>query len=220
MSLVELVEKRSWKLSNLESRMMKIIIVGGTGTIGSAIVKELSSRHEIIIAGHKNGDIQVDIASKESIDAMYKKIHNIDAVVLTTGQVHFGAVTEMGEREFEIGLANKLMGQVNVVLTGLRHINENGSFTLTSGILNRDPIRYGSSAAMVNGALDGFVKSAAIEMPKGIRINCVSPTVITEAMENYAPYFRGYRSVPAKDAALAYSKSVEGMQTGQVFFVG
>lgn len=199
---------------------MKIMIIGGTGTIGKAIVKELSPRHEIITAGLNKGDIQVDIASKESIDAMYKKVSHIDAVVLAAGQVHFGALTEMGESQFQLGLTSKLMGQVNVVLAGLRHVNEHGSFTLTSGILNRDPIRYGSSAAMVNGALDGFVKSAAIEMPKGLRINCVSPTVITEAMEGYAPYFRGYQSVSAAHAALAYSKSVEGLQTGQVYWVG
>ena len=111
------------------------------------------------------------------------------------------------------------MGQINVVLAGLHRINDGGSFTLTSGILNRDPIQYGSSAAMVNGAIDGFVKSAALEMPRGIRINCVSPTVISEAMEGYAPYFRGYQPVTAARAALAYSKSVEGLQTGQIFTV-
>jgi NAD(P)-dependent dehydrogenase (short-subunit alcohol dehydrogenase family) len=198
---------------------MKIIIIGGTGTIGKAIVDELAPRHELIIAGHTQGDIQVDIGSKESIDAMYKKITHIDAVVLATGHVHFGALTEMKASDYGNGLASKLMGQINVVLAGLHHLNDNGSFTLTSGILSRDPIRYGSSASMVNGALDGFVKSAALEMPRGIRINCVSPTVITEAMENYAPYFRGFKPVPAAEAALAYSKSVEGLQTGQVYWV-
>lgn len=199
---------------------MKIIIIGGTGTIGKAIVGELSSRHDIISAGHTNGDVQVDITSKSSIDAMYKKVRNIDAVVLATGRAHFGALVDMGEEEYRIGLNNKLMGQINVVLAGLPHLNECGSFTLTSGILNRDPIRLGSSAAMVNGALDGFVKSAALEMPRGLRINCVSPTVISEAMQSYAPYFRGYKSVAAAEVALAYSKSVEGLQTGQVYLVG
>jgi NAD(P)-dependent dehydrogenase (short-subunit alcohol dehydrogenase family) len=198
---------------------MKIIVIGGTGTIGKAIVEELNPRHEIITAGIKNGDIQIDIANKESIAAMYKKIQSIDAVVLATGQVHFGALTEMEESDYALGLQNKLMGQVNVVLAGLQHINANGSFTLTSGILNRDPIRYGSSAAMVNGALDGFVKSAALEIPNGIRINCVSPTVITEALKSYAPYFRGFNSVSAARVALAYSKSVEGLQTGQIYMV-
>src|SRR5690606_7261711 len=99
-------------------------------------------------------------------------------------------------------------------------LNDNGSFTLTSGILNRDPILYGSSAAMVNGALDGFIKGAAIEMPRGIRINGVSPTVISESMESYSTYFRGYEPVSAARAALAYSKSVEGLQTGQIYCVG
>ena len=118
-------------------------------------------------------------------------------MVFPTGKVHFGALTDMQQSDYAIGLNNKLMGQVNVVLAGLQKINDNGSFTLTSGILNRDPIQYGSSAGMVNGALDGFVKSAALEMPRGIRINCVSPTVIQEAMEDYASYFRGFQPVPA-----------------------
>ncbi|MFO2972576.1 short chain dehydrogenase [Legionella pneumophila] len=199
---------------------MKIVVIGATGIIGKAIVAELSPRHEMISASYKNSDIQVDITSKQSIDAMYKKLNNIDAVVLATGKVHFGALKDMGEDDYKIGLTNKLMGQVNVVLAGLEYINDNGSFTLTSGILNRDPILYGSSAAMVNGALDGFIKSAALEMPRGIRINGVSPTVITEAMENYGPYFRGYEPVSAARAALAYSKSIEGAQTGQVYYVG
>lgn len=199
---------------------MKIVVIGATGTIGKAIVKELSLRHEVVSVGYNSGDIQVDITSKKSIDNLYEQISKIDAVVLATGKVHFGALKDMSEKEYEIGLASKLMGQVNVVLAGLKYLNNHGSFTLTSGILNRDPIRYGSSAAMVNGALDGFIKGAAIEMPRGIRINCVSPTVITEAMENYAPYFRGYESVSAARAALAYSKSVEGLQTGQVYYIG
>ena len=111
------------------------------------------------------------------------------------------------------------MGQVRLVLIGLKYINMGGSFTLTSGILSHDPIRLGSSAAMVNGAINSFVKTAAIEMPHHIRINAVSPTVLSESMENYAPFFRGFESVPASRVALAYSKSVEGAQTGIVYRV-
>lgn len=199
---------------------MKILIIGASGTIGQAIVKELSDRHDIITAGHSRGDVQVDITDRHSIKALYEKVKALDAVILATGKVHFGALTEMTAEEYAIGLHDKLMGQINVVLAGIPQLNEGGSFTLTSGILNRDPIQYGSSAAMVNGALEGFVKSAAIEMPRGLRINAVSPTVIREAMENYGPYFRGFMPVSAAQAALAYSKSVEGLQTGQVYCVG
>ena len=198
---------------------MKILVIGGTGTIGSAIVKELANRHEVIIAGHSSGDVQVDITDIKSIQNMYAKVSNLDGVVIATGSVHFGKLVEMNDELYQKGLKSKLMGQVNVVLEGIKHLHDGGSFTLTSGILNREPIALGSSAAMVNGALDGFVKHAAIELPRGLRINIVSPTVITEAMEGYAPFFRGFKPVPAYEAALAYSKGVEGANTGQVYIV-
>lgn len=199
---------------------MKIIVIGGVGTIGASIVKELKLRHEVLVAGRTSGDVRVDITDIKSIQNMYQTIKNIDAVVVASGKVHFGALAEMNNELYQIGLQNKLMGQVNVVLEGVKYLNDKGSFTLTSGILNRDPIVLGSSAAMVNGALDSFVKSAAIELPRGLRINIVSPTVITEAMENYAPYFRGFKPVAASEAALFYSKSVEGANTGQTYIVG
>ncbi|MDD3265576.1 MAG: short chain dehydrogenase [Burkholderiales bacterium] len=199
---------------------MKILLIGGSGTIGKAIVNELSARHEIIIAGRTSGDVKVDITDKESIKKMYQTVGNIDAVIISSGKVHFGRLEEMTDDLYQTGLQNKLMGQVNVVLEGIKYLNNKGSFTLTSGILNREPIELGSSAAMVNGALDGFVKHAAIELPKELRINIISPTVITEALGSYAPFFRGFKPVLAADAAMAYSKSVEGLQTGQIFIVG
>jgi NAD(P)-dependent dehydrogenase (short-subunit alcohol dehydrogenase family) len=125
----------------------------------------------------------------------------------------------MEAADYEIGLRDKLMGQVNLVLIGRDSISDGGSFTLTTGALDRDPIVGGSSASMVNGAVNAFVMAAAIEMPRGQRINAVSPGVIEEAMEVYAPYFRGFQPVPAARAALAYSKSVEGARTGVVFRV-
>lgn len=199
---------------------MKVLVIGGSGVLGSAVVEELSMRHEIIQANYSSGDIRVDITSQDSILALFQKVNKIDAVVLTTGNVHFGEFAAMTAKEYEIGLRSKLMGQVNTVLIGRNYLNEHGSFTLTSGILSQDPIQYGSSASMVNGALESFTIAAAIEMPNRLRINCVSPTVITESMGAYGPYFRGYKSVSSAEAALAYSKSVEGLQTGQVYRVG
>lgn len=205
---------------------MNILVIGASGTIGSAVVKELAPRHNIITAGLSTGDYKVNIEDPGSILCMYQAIQQelngekLDAVVATLGKVHFGALTEMMEEQFNIGLYNKLMGQVRLVLLGKAFMSPTASFTLTSGILNRDPIQFGSSSAMVNGAIDGFVKSASIEMPSNMRINAVSPTVITEAMKDYAPYFRGFKSVAVSDVALAYAKSVEGLQTGQVYIVG
>jgi NAD(P)-dependent dehydrogenase (short-subunit alcohol dehydrogenase family) len=198
---------------------MKIIIVGGTGTLGKAVVNELSPRHELVIVGQQKGELQVDITKPKSIEKMYQSVKKFDAVIVTAGKVHFGPLEDLSDAEFNIGLQDKLMGQINIVLVGMKYINEGGSFTLTSGILNVDPIRMGTPAAMVNGGIEAFVKSAAIEVPKHIRINAVSPNVLTESMPFYGEYFRGFQSVPAAHVALAFSKSVEGAQTGQVYTV-
>lgn len=200
--------------------MKKIVVVGGTGTLGKAIVPLVAARHEVIVAGFKHGDIQVDITQPESIRAMYQAIGHVDAVIACVGKVHFGLLTDMNADLYQVGLMNKLMGQVNLVTLGLPYVNDGGSFTLTSGILNVEPIKQGSSAAMVNGGLDSFVKAAAIELPRGLRINVISPTVFSESIENYGDFFAGFEPVPVAKAALAYIKSVEGAQTGQVYRVG
>lgn len=198
---------------------MKVIVVGGTGTIGKAVVQELSQRHEVIAAGKSSGDVQVDITSTESITHLFEQVGKFDALVSATGNVHFGAFEEMDESHYLVGIQSKLMGQVNLVLIGRKYINDRGSFTLTSGVLSHDPIRFGSSASMVNAAIDGFVTGAAIEMGRGVRINAVSPGVVQESMEKFEAFFRGHEPVPVSRVKLAYVKSVEGLLTGQVFRV-
>lgn len=200
--------------------MVKIIVVGGTGTIGKAVAKALSQRHTVIIAGHKSGDIQVNIEDNQSIEDLYQSVGKFDALVATTGNVKFFEFSKLTEKDFYIGLQSKLMGQVNLVRIGQQYINDHGSFTLTSGLLSQDPIRYGSSASMVNAAIEGFVKGCAIEILRGIRINVVSPTVITESLPQYGPYFLGYEPISAERAAMGYIKSIEGLQTGQVYKMG
>ncbi|WP_097302214.1 short chain dehydrogenase [Pseudomonas chlororaphis] len=199
---------------------MKILLIGANGTIGSAVDKELSQRHEVIRIGRTSGDFQVDISDSASIRALFEKTGKFDALICAAGNVSFAPLGEMNAQHFALGLQDKLMGQVNLLLIGREFANDGASFTLTSGILNRDPIRSGASAALVNGAIDGFVRAAAIELPRGLRVNSVSPTVLVEAMDSYAPYFRGYKPVPGADVALAYAKSVEGLQTGQTYIVG
>jgi NAD(P)-dependent dehydrogenase (short-subunit alcohol dehydrogenase family) len=198
---------------------MRVLIAGASGTIGRAVKEELEQRHEVITAGRTSGDVRLDITDSASIRAAFAEVGPVDAVVSTTGTVKFAPFNEMEAADYEIGLRDKLMGQVNLVLIGRDSISDGGSFTLTTGALDRDPILAGSSASMVNGAVNAFVMAAAIEMPRGQRINAVSPGVIEEAMEVYAPYFRGFEPVPAVRAALAYSKSVEGARTGVVFRV-
>ncbi|KIH84745.1 short chain dehydrogenase [Pseudomonas batumici] len=199
---------------------MKILLIGAHGTIGSAVAKELGPRHEVIKIGRSSGDLHVDISDSASIRKLFEQTGKFDALVCAAGNVTFAPLADMSEKDFALGLQDKLMGQVNLVLIGREYANDGASFTLTSGILNRDPILAGASASLVNGAIDSFVKAAAIELPHGLRVNSVSPNVLVEAMGSYAPYFRGFKPVPAADVALAYAKSVEGRQTGQTYQVG
>ena len=198
---------------------MRVLVVGASGTIGRAIVAELEQRHEVIAAGRSSGELRTDITDSPAIRTMFERAGAVDALVSATGTVTFAPFENMGEEDYEVGLKDKLMGQVNLVLIGRDYLSDGGSFTLTSGVLDSEPILQGTSASMVNGAINAFVAAAAIEIPRGQRINVVSPGVIEEAMEVYAPFFRGFEPVPAARAALAYAKSVEGAQTGRVYRV-
>ncbi|HEU4601086.1 MAG TPA: short chain dehydrogenase, partial [Steroidobacteraceae bacterium] len=198
---------------------MKVLVVGATGTIGRAVVQELSARHEVLEAAQNSGKYRVDVASAESIKSLFEQVGKVDAIVSTTGKAHFGPLADMTIDQFKIGLHHKLLGQVQLALIGQAYLNDRGSITLTSGILSYDPVVAGANASVANAAIDGFVRAAAIELPRGIRINSVSPSVLVESLPSYGPFFRGFEAVPAKRVALAYSKSVEGAQSGQVYEV-
>jgi NAD(P)-dependent dehydrogenase (short-subunit alcohol dehydrogenase family) len=198
---------------------MKIVVVGATGTVGKAVVAALAGRHEVVKVGKRGGDRQVDITDSASIRRLFEQVGRFDALVSAAGKVHFGELSAMTEKEMAVGLKDKLMGQVNLVLLGQDHVNDQGSFTLTSGLLSHDPIRYGASASLVNGAIDAFVRAAAIELPRGVRINSISPGLLTESLGAYGDYFRGHETVPASRVANAYVKAVEGRLTGRVIDV-
>ena len=198
---------------------MRILIVGASGTIGRAVAGDLGGRHDILTAGRSSGDLRVDITHREEIRAMYEKAGPLDAVVAATGKVRFEPLAAMTAEAYEFGLQDKLMGQVNLVLIGRAFLVAGGSFTLTSGILDHEPVRLGSSASMVNGAVNAFVRAAALEMPNGQRINAVCPGVVQEALAAHGAFFRGFEPVPAARVALAYARSVEGGQNGQVYRV-
>lgn len=198
---------------------MKIIVVGANGTIGQAVVKALETRHEVVKVGRNRGDFTVDMTSPESITAFYERVGAFDALAVVAGDVHFGPLNSLNPKDLQVGLQSKLMGQVNLVLQGLEHISDGGSFTLISGVLSNDPIAYGTAATMTNAAVEGFVRGAAIEMPRGIRINAVSPTIVEESLDSYGPYFLGWDPVPAAKAALGFVRSIEGLATGRVFSI-
>ncbi|VVD77481.1 short chain dehydrogenase [Pandoraea commovens] len=197
---------------------MKILVLGGTGTIGTAVMAELK-HHDLISVGKTCGDQQCDIGSDESVSALFQRVGKVGAIISATGDMFFGAFDDMTPAQVNVGLQSKLLGQIRVALIGKRHLEDGGSITLTSGICSHEPIAQGNNATVVNAAVDAFVFAAASEMPRGIRINAVSPSIVTESKGMYGPFFPGFESVDASRVALAYRRSVEGIHTGRTYRV-
>ena len=194
---------------------MKIIIVGATGTMGKHLTSAFEKEHEIVRVAETDGDIQADITSTESIENMFKQVGPFDALISTAGPTHVGPWKNLTDKEFRKGVEGKMMGQINLVLIGQHYINAKGSFTLITGALTHDPQKNFANASAANGAVEGFVRAAAIELENGIRINAVSPTVI-ENSPHYFPYFPGDIPVTMRELEYGFRKSIFGANTGQV----
>ena len=186
---------------------MKILIIGASGTIGKKVTAYFKEKHEVITAGSKSGDLQLDINSPESIEAFFEKAGPFDALISVTGAGHFGPLRDTTPVEFKKGIYSKLLGQINLVLIGQHFINPKGSFTLTSGILSDDPVVNGANLSAVNGALNSFVGAAAIELASNVRINVVSPGVVEDS-PGYFDSFPGHIPVTMDRVVAGYIRSV------------
>jgi len=193
---------------------MKVIVIGATGTIGKAIVQAISNRHEVVPVSFSKSVIKVDIADQTSIIRMFETTGRVDAVISAAGLAKFGPMASLTDADFSLGLENKLMGQVNLVRLGTDHINDNGSITLTSGILSRKPMPGSTAISLVNSALEGFGRAAALEMPRNIRVNIVSPNWVVDTLKafNMDPSIGTQVEVVAR----AYLQALEGSMSGQV----
>ncbi|MDA8082212.1 MAG: short chain dehydrogenase [Nitrospiraceae bacterium] len=193
---------------------MKVIIVGATGTIGSAVIRAIGGRHEVIPVSFGKSAIKVDIADRSSIEKMFRTTGKVDAVISAAGPAKFGPMASLTDADFDFCLRNKLMGQVNLVRIGLDFINDGGSITLTSGILSRKPMVGSTAVSLINAGLEGFGRAAALEAPRGIRVNVVSPNWVIDTLKafNMDPSI----GTPVETVAAAYVKALEGPMNGQV----
>jgi len=191
---------------------MKIVVVGGTGTIGRAVVERLSREHEVV-AVSRRGPVQADLEDGESLRRLFQIVKSVDAVVSCAGSAAFRPLGQLTDADFQLGLCSKLMGQVNLARIAIDHVADGGSVTLTGGVLAHEPMPGGAAIAMVNAALEGFVLGASIELPRGLRLNLVSPPWISETLQ--ALKMDPSQGIPAAACAEAYAVAVEGQQNGQ-----
>lgn len=195
---------------------MKLLIIGGNGTIGRHVSHHFAQKHQVLVAGRNTGDLTVDITDTASITAMFRQAGKVDAVACIAGEAKWAEFHTMAEEDFYIGIKSKLMGQVNLVRIGRDYLTPKGSFTLTTGILADHPVAMTTSAAMVNGAIHSFVKACALELGNGRRINVVSPGLVEDAVEKYRDYFPGHNPIPMAKVVNGYVKSILGHSTGEI----
>jgi NAD(P)-dependent dehydrogenase (short-subunit alcohol dehydrogenase family) len=196
---------------------MKILLVGA-GAVGGAAYEALTARgHEVVTAHRSSAEYPIDLTDPGSIQQLLDKVGPLDAAVCTAGTTPYGPWDDLDRDAWMTGINSKLLGQVELVRRATGVVREGGSFTLITGILAREPIRTGSVAAAVNGALEAWVVASAGELWGRYRINAVSPTVLTESSDKYADAFPGYPTVDASVVGQAFVRSVESMETGQVY---
>jgi NAD(P)-dependent dehydrogenase (short-subunit alcohol dehydrogenase family) len=193
---------------------MRILLVGATGTIGKAVAAALQGRHELVLASRHKAHEKVDISDPSSIRSLYERVGRVDAVVSAAGQAAFKPLAELSDADFAFSLGNKLMGQVNLVRYGMDSLSDGGSFTLTSGVLAQEPMPGAAAISLVNAGLEGFTRAAALELPRGQRINVVSPPWVSETLAAMGQDPTG--GLPAAVVARAYVRSVEGRESGAV----
>ncbi len=198
---------------------MKILIIGGHGTIGKKVADHFNKNHDVIVGGRSQGDVQIDIADSNSIHSTLESIGELDAILCIAGEAKWDEFDTMTEEDFYIGIKSKLMGQVNLVRIGRNYLNSGGSITLSTGILADDPVPLTTSAAMVNGALHSFVKALELELKNDIRVNVVSLGLVEDSYEKYKDFFPGHIPISMEKVVNAYVRSVEGKESGQVIRV-
>jgi NAD(P)-dependent dehydrogenase (short-subunit alcohol dehydrogenase family) len=192
---------------------MRILLIGATGTIGKAVAEALRGRHDLVLASQKNAPEQVDITDPASIRALFERVGKVDAVVSAAGNAVFKPFDQLTDEDYAFSLGNKLMGQANVVRIGSQYVNDGGSFTLSSGVLAQQPTQGGTAFSVVNAGVEAFARSAALEAPRGLRVNVVSPPWVSETLTSMGMDPSG--GLPAATVAKSYVESVEGKQTGQ-----
>ncbi|APA88307.1 short chain dehydrogenase [Paraburkholderia sprentiae WSM5005] len=193
---------------------MRILVVGATGLLGSHIVRLLATEHDVVGASRKGSQLHVDLSDKRSIEAMYAQAGSFDAIVCAAGSAKFAPLAALRDEDFSFSLANKLMGQVNLVRCGTGHVSQGGSFTLTSGVLAQQPMEGSAAVSIVNAGVEAFVRSAALELRGKARVNVVSPGWVAETLESMGR--DPSQGVPAEIVAQAYKRTLGGSASGEV----
>ncbi|WP_181790015.1 short chain dehydrogenase [Streptomyces phytophilus] len=193
---------------------MKVLVIGATGTLGSAVADALEDTSLQVVKASRNGPVRVDLEDPATLDGLFDAVPDLDAVVCCAASGPLVDLAAVTDEEFAAGVRAKLLGQVALARRALHRLRDGGSVTLTGGTFAA-PLAGGSLGALVNAGLEGFVTNAAAELPRGLRINLVSPGWIAETLERLGMDPAG--GTPAAEVARAYAEAVAGTAQGVTF---
>ncbi|WP_343950286.1 short chain dehydrogenase [Nonomuraea longicatena] len=191
---------------------MKVLVIGASGTLGSAVADALEASHQVVKAS-RGGPVKVDLEDLSSLDALFDEVRDLDAVVCCAASGPLMDLVSASDEEFAGGMRGKLLGQVALARRAVRHLRDGGSVTLTGGTFS-SPLAGGSLGALVNAGLEGFVRNSASELPRNLRINVISPGWIRETLVSLG--MDPADGTPASEVARAYVAAVEGTAQGQI----
>lgn len=172
---------------------MNVVVIGATGTIGTAVTAALRDRGHHVVPVSRKSEIQLDIARP---DRLFSTVADVDAVVCCAASGKLVPIDAGTDEEFLTGLETKLLGQVRLLRLAVRHLPDGGSVTLTGGTFVA-PTPGSAFGALTNSGLEAFVRAAAVELPRGLRVNVISPGWV------------GDDATPATVVAGAYVQAVE-----------
>lgn len=195
---------------------MRVILIGATGTLGGAVSTALNASHHQVIEASRRGAVRVDLEEPSTLDSMFAAVPDADAVISCAASGALIDLTSATDAECLAGVQGKLFGQVALARRATAHLPDNGAVILTAGTF-ASPLRGGSLGAMVNGGLEAFVRNAASELPRGLRLNAVSPGWIRETLLLMGE--SGETGVPAAEVARHYVALLDSRRNGETVSV-
>jgi NAD(P)-dependent dehydrogenase (short-subunit alcohol dehydrogenase family) len=196
--------------------MSKFLVIGAAGLLGSQVVKALGEAN--CIRASRSSPERVDIADPKSLASLFERVGQVDGIVCTGGAVRFKPWEQSTDEDWAFCLANKLMGQVNVVRFGAKSVRPGGAITLTTGLAAQHPAPGSAMVTTVNAAVEAFVRAAAVERAISVRVNAVSPGWVAETLQAMGRDPAG--GIPASEVAQVFVRQLRDGASGTIAPVG
>ncbi len=162
--------------------MKNIAIIGGSKGIGSALLKELSSTHNIINISRSAPEISHPNVTHYSCDILTEELPDIealDSLVYCPGSINLKPISRLSLDDFRTDFEINVVGAVKSIQKYLPQLKKGNhpSILLFSTVASKLGMPFHASVAASKSGIEGLVKSLGAELAPTIRVNAIAPTV-------------------------------------------